>query len=109
MKRNYIAGNDYEIVIKLTDGEERSFLGNIILVEGKRVTHTFNLYTYEELQKLGKKNCEYKLCPDVPFGDITLVLKNECVLVEKDHKIIDEIPRYMIKEIVTLLEGKKVE
>ena len=60
MKRNYVAGNDYEFAIKLKDGEQRSFFGRF---------------------------SERAPVSNPPKGDVVLTLKNNgCVIVEKDHE-----------------------
>lgn len=109
MERNYVDGNDYELIFKLKDGEERSFMGKLILVENKKVGEVISIYSYAELQRLGKNEYDYKLCPTIPYGDISLDVKDGCVVIEKNHKILDMIRRDMIEEIITLIEGKRVD
>lgn len=83
MERNYVAGNDYEFAIKLKDGEQRSFFGRFL---------------------------EHTPISNPPKGDVVLTLKNNgCVIVEKDRRVLDMIPRDMIEEIATFIEGKRVD
>lgn len=83
MKRNYVAGNDYEFAIKLKDGEQRSFFGRF---------------------------SERAPVSNAPQGDVVLTTDNNgCVIIEKDHRVLDTIPRDMIEEIVTFVEGKRVD
>lgn len=82
MKRNYVAGNDYEFAIKFKDGEQRSFFGRL---------------------------SERAPVSNAPKGDVVLTFKNNgCVIVEKDHRVLDMIPQDIIEEIATFIEEKEL-
>lgn len=109
MERNYVDGMDYELVFKLKDSEERRFFGTLTLIDNRKVGNIISLYSLEELQRLGRSEYTAELCPVIPNGDITVSIKDGCALIEKDGKILDMIRRDAIEEIITYIEGKRVD
>ena len=100
---------EFELVIKLKNGETSSFFGTWELTNGKKLGEVISLYTNKELIRRGENHYNIKLCPMIPNGDLKLTVENGYVVIRRNEELLDMIMRDTIEEISTLVNGKIVD
>lgn len=109
MKRGYEEHNEYELIIRLKDGEEKTFLGTWELIDGRKLGEVISLYSNKELMKRGIQHYDIKLCPMIPNGDLKFSVENGYVVIKRNTELLDMIMRDTIEEIITIVDGKPVD
>lgn len=110
MDRNYKHDeHEYELIIKLKNGDTTNFLGTWELTDGKKLGEVISLYTNKELIRRGENHYNIKLCPMIPNGDLKLTVENGYVVIKRNNELLDMIMRDTIEEIMTLVNGKVID